>query len=409
MSDVQLQHKIRLHPPFNSASTFRQLFMLFTLVPSLLVASYVLASLPIAPKRIPGPVDPGLASLPTNSRVRVIYSEDFMEGGAYVQLPMGRVRYWLIGPTSGKKVVLIHGISIPALAFTRVAPILAAAGYRVLLYDLYGRGYSDAPQGVAYDPQLYVVQLALLLQHLRWSSARLVGFSMGGAIASSFVAAFPGLVERDVVLIASAGAAAPPIPLSKFRHWSFVERRVRRRLTSRIAPPNSEESPMQEIVRLQADLLRGYLRAVVSSLHDGIITKLTWALTSSAWRGRRVLIIHGDRDIVVPPAHAEVLREMLESDNTGTSNSTSTSDKGPNPVDLPPPDVSLVPVPGAAHDLTWTHADEVARAVLEFWDAGRVPVPTAVPRVARRYKSRAAYEAEKAEGEGEEHEELAEG
>lgn len=85
--------------------------------------------------------------------------------------------------------------------------MLAAAGYRVLLYDLYGRGYSDAPKGVAYDPQLYVMQLALLLQHLQWKSVRVVGFSMGGAIAASFVAAFPELVERDVVLVASAGAA----------------------------------------------------------------------------------------------------------------------------------------------------------------------------------------------------------
>jgi pimeloyl-ACP methyl ester carboxylesterase len=51
------------------------------------------------------------------------------------------------------------------------------------------------------------MQLALLLQHLQWKSVRVVGFSMGGAIAASFVAAFPELVERDVVLVASAGAA----------------------------------------------------------------------------------------------------------------------------------------------------------------------------------------------------------
>jgi hypothetical protein len=40
---------------------------------------------------------------------------------------------------------------------------------------------------------------------------------MGGAIAASFVAAFPALVEPDVVLIASAGAGrvrtfGAPIP-----------------------------------------------------------------------------------------------------------------------------------------------------------------------------------------------------
>ncbi|KAJ7238124.1 Alpha/Beta hydrolase protein [Mycena haematopus] len=335
------------------------------LVPSLLAASYALTSLSIAPKQLPGPVDPGFASLPLNSRARVIYPEDFMEGGAYVQLPMGRVRYWLIGPQSGKKIVLIHGIRIPALAFARIAPILAAAGYRVLLYDLFGRGYSDAPQATAYDPQLYVVQLALLIQHLNWTRVRVVGYSMGGAIAASFVAAFPALVERDVVLIASAGAGAPnPSTLSKFRHWRLVEWRVKRKLATRTGV---SETPMQEIVRLQAEHLRGFTHAVISSFHDGIIAKLQWAFSSSAWRGRRVLLINGDRDTVVPPVSAEVLCEMLKSVDGAPSSSGYSA---PEKSEGAPPDVLLVPVPGAGHELTWAHADEVTSAILDFWNPG---------------------------------------
>jgi hypothetical protein len=48
--------------------------------------------------------------------------------------------------------------------------------------------------------------------------------------------------------------------------------------------------------------------------------------------------------------------------------------------------VSLIPVPGAGHDLTWTHTEEVARAVLEFFDAGGMP--GAVGRGPRVYESR---------------------
>lgn len=33
------------------------------------------------------------------------------------------------------------------------------------IVDLYGRGYSDAPQ-TTYDSTLYVTQLALLMQHI---------------------------------------------------------------------------------------------------------------------------------------------------------------------------------------------------------------------------------------------------
>ena len=43
--------------------------------------------------------------------------------------------------------------------------------------DLYGRGYSDAPQ-TTYDAYLYTTQLALLMQYLRWHKAIIVGYSM---------------------------------------------------------------------------------------------------------------------------------------------------------------------------------------------------------------------------------------
>lgn len=89
--------------------------------------------------------------------------------------------------------VLIHGLSIPAIIWKDVAPNLAARGYRVLLYgernlavintaysqplDLYGRGYSDAPN-TPYTTSLYTTQLAFLMQYLKWDKANIVGVSM---------------------------------------------------------------------------------------------------------------------------------------------------------------------------------------------------------------------------------------
>ena len=103
------------------------------------------------------------------------------------------------------QIVLIHGLSVPALIWAPLVPQLTAAGHRVLLYDLYARGYSDAPLAAPHDAALYTTQLALLMQHIGWSRARLVGLSMGGGIAAAFAAAFPALVDRDVVLMGSAG------------------------------------------------------------------------------------------------------------------------------------------------------------------------------------------------------------
>jgi pimeloyl-ACP methyl ester carboxylesterase len=90
--------------------------------------------------------------------------------------------------------------------------------------DLYGRGYSDAPNTI-YDPSLYATQLALLMQHIQWNKAYIVGVSMvwtrnlasspsysccyvscqGGGIAAAFSTWFPHLVDGKVGLIASAG------------------------------------------------------------------------------------------------------------------------------------------------------------------------------------------------------------
>ena len=47
----------------------------------------------------------------------------------------------------------------------------------ILQTDLYGRGYSDAPQ-TTYDTALYVTQLALLMQYVGWDKAGIVGVSM---------------------------------------------------------------------------------------------------------------------------------------------------------------------------------------------------------------------------------------
>ncbi|KAJ7106676.1 Alpha/Beta hydrolase protein [Mycena epipterygia] len=299
--------------------------------------------------------DPGLANLPSNSRAREVYPENWQEGGKYVQFPVGRVRYWLVGPESGKKIVLIHGLTIPAIAFGPLVPILVNAGYRVLLYDLYGRGYSDAPLGVPYDAKLYVTQLALLLQHIKWERVHVVGFSMGGAIAASFVAIFPALVEKKVVLIASAGASEIPAPSLRGKD-DYAQDDPLKRIT-RKSPTTLSESPIQEIVRLQVANLKGYWRAVFSSLHDGPITRMRWAFESNQFSGRRVLLIHGTRDPVVPPVHSPILKSFLES-------------AGPNAEDTSPPRTTLVEIPGAGHDLTWTHADDVGRALLAFLDDG---------------------------------------
>jgi pimeloyl-ACP methyl ester carboxylesterase len=83
---------------------------------------------------------------------------------------------------------------------------LISKGFRVLLYDLYGRGYSDAP-GVDYSTDLYVSQLEGILDAAGWSNEKcfVVGYSLGGGIATAFTAKWGKSKVERLGLLAPAG------------------------------------------------------------------------------------------------------------------------------------------------------------------------------------------------------------
>ncbi|KAI8053518.1 Alpha/Beta hydrolase protein [Syncephalis plumigaleata] len=127
----------------------------------------------------------------------------YVLGGAYVTLEHGDVRYFLLGPEDGQKVVLVHGLQTPCVVWEAIVNDLVQRGYPMSYLDNYGRGYSDGPD-VTNDESLYTGQLYQLLKYLDWSDVFLVGYSMGGSIATAFTRKHPHLINR-LVLIAPAG------------------------------------------------------------------------------------------------------------------------------------------------------------------------------------------------------------
>ncbi|KAJ7474166.1 Alpha/Beta hydrolase protein, partial [Mycena latifolia] len=260
------------------------------------------------------------------------------------------------------------------IAYAALVPILFSAGYRVLLYDLYGRGYSDTPQGVPYDAKLYVCYATRAAPSTRKIGAHSAGgvqltFSMGGPIAAAFVVIFPELVERDVVLIASTGVRIQhrftlDIQsfsrlrfLSQFHHLPFVERFVMNRMLAVSTPRDLRSS--SNIVRLQAAHLPGFRHAVVSSLHEGPITRMRWAFEAKSWKtgATRSCVSRKPFHHSLQPA----LKSFIKSVKT---------DSAPGDLEVVPlPRVELVHIPSAGHDLTLTHPDEVGHALVSFFDA----------------------------------------
>ncbi len=132
--------------------------------------------------------------------------------GRYVRLSQGLVHYEVAGPEHGQPVVLVHGLAVPAYVWDPTFHALAEAGFRVIRYDLYGRGLSDRPEG-PYDGAFFTRQLRELLSALGVERpVDVIGLSMGGSIAGAFTASHPERV-RKLVLIAPHNQAVGIGPL----------------------------------------------------------------------------------------------------------------------------------------------------------------------------------------------------
>ena len=104
-----------------------------------------------------------------------------------------------VGPDDARPLVLLlHGWPEDGSAWTAVAPLVAAAGLRVVAPDLKGFGRSDAPRR-GYDPATLADETSRLVRALGARRATIVGQDWGGAVAVATAFRHPGLVDALVV------------------------------------------------------------------------------------------------------------------------------------------------------------------------------------------------------------------
>jgi pimeloyl-ACP methyl ester carboxylesterase len=207
--------------------------------------------------------------------------------------------------------VLVHGFSTPLFVWERTAPALAAAGCRVVAYDLFGRGYSDRPAG-AYDPALYQRQLGDLLGALAlgWP-VDLIGFSMGAQICAQYADRHPAHVRR-LVLVDPAGIDASTMRPSRLALLpgvgEYLQRRagpgaIAGRALGMLTDPKLAPPDFHARVLVQARF-RGTGRALLSTRRTmpPEVLDLYRRIGASS---RPVLIVWGREDRITPFAHHE--------------------------------------------------------------------------------------------------------
>ncbi len=146
--------------------------------------------------------DPDLPPLDQDAREDISGSQT----GDFIKLSDGVTYYQWHGDPDGDMIVLVHGFMVPSFVFSSLTQTLAQAGFRVLTYDQFGRGFSDRPD-TDYDAELLDRQLTELLGALEvHQPVHMLGYSMGGALATVFTAHHPEHIQT-LTLIAPAGMA----------------------------------------------------------------------------------------------------------------------------------------------------------------------------------------------------------
>jgi pimeloyl-ACP methyl ester carboxylesterase len=229
------------------------------------------------------------------------------------------VSQWERGAEGGvRDVVLVHGFSVPYFIYDPTFAFLTQSGFRVVRYDLFGRGFSDRPD-TRYNIDLFVRQLGDLLDVLHLTRpVSLVGLSTGGPITATYTARFPERVHK-LVLIDPVGAKHFALgQLLKVAAMPFVGEAIIGLLgiggMTRIS--SSEEG-----IRMHADQIlpgyivqmkyKGFKRAILSTIRNNMLGSFREVYEQIGKMDKPVLLLWGEHDHTVPFRHSNTLRTVI--------------------------------------------------------------------------------------------------
>lgn len=277
--------------------------------------------------------------------------------GQFADLDCGRTYYRWRGPEDGPVAVCIHGLTTPSYVWDPIAEWMAERGFRVLTYDLYGRGLTDPFRG----PQTratFCAQLEQLLASLGVSSKFvLFGYSMGGGIATAYAARHPERLT-GLCLIAPVGFGHNLGWLSRFAtcsgwvgHWAmvaFFPGQLRRATDADRALP----CPIPNMVDRQIDEARwrGFAPTILGSLKGLLSEDFEPDHRAIATAGVPCLTFWGAADTVIPLSGQQALA-------------------------LWNPAARQVVLAGVPHSMAYTQSDRITRLLVPWLTPALTSLP----------------------------------
>jgi len=255
---------------------------------------------------------------------------------------------------SGKPIVLIHGYPLSGASWEKQIGVLLAASHRVITYDRRGFGKSSQPT-TGYNYDTFAEDLHKLVTQLDLRDFALAGFSMGGGEVARYMGKYGSKGVSKAIFI----SAVPPFLLKTADNPEGVDGSVFEGIQKAIAADryaffteffknfyNTDlllgKRVSEQVVEASWNIAAGSSAtaslACVPTWHEDFRKDLSRVEAPS-------LVIHGDADRIVPIGASGLPTSKLI--------------KG----------ARLSVVKNGPHCITWTHADEVNRELVNFLGA----------------------------------------
>ncbi len=238
--------------------------------------------------------------------------------GEYIDMGSETLHYLQAG--EGESVLLVHGEAQSLFTWREVFYPLSEH-YNVLALDLFGHGYSSAPE-IEYTIRQHSETLREFLIAKGIARTHIVAFSMGAIYALDFAQQNPGMVDKLILI--SPGGITPQMPfsvriyesalLSAFAGLFFSEKKVRELLMENFFDQTNvkDEIVSQYYIPLQDKERRNVLRATFQAFDEEEVLSALRATEVST------LILWGADDKWHPTEMITVFQMALKNCETAT-------------------------------------------------------------------------------------------
>lgn len=272
--------------------------------------------------------------------------------GEYVHLSHGRTRYSVAGPEDGPPVVLVPGATLPYMVWDPIVQPLADAGYRVVSFDLYGRGYSDRPN-LAYTQELFAQQIFELADALSLEGKiNLVGLAFGAVICLAMVNDHPTRIQ-SLSLIAPDGLGVNMSATQKLVYIKGIGELIfmlagDRILLSRLPGYSSDANLVQTLGdHFEPTFrLKGFRRGLLSSIRNIPVHHAERIYRKAGRSLIPIQIIWGEADGITPFESAPLMQRLL-------------------------PKAEFHSMPGSGHLPQYDRPDETRGLLIDFLDRNK--------------------------------------